>query len=246
MPRTGRGVNGLKRTETTLSIFVGRDECLVEGGDANPMKSWRNLENYGYECPRAQYVQHPLQQNLTQMGRDWGVSQKTLIGWKNAQRWDLLRKNHWERIWQDEAGSEAKSLAKTQKSEIIGRISDWKNQRESIKAELRLNTVESISPTGKKIERRLDPSERASLAKTLALIDAQLDKCYGMVGMVKEEIQGAQSKLQANGVIINISAPLQASEPIPVLSGPSPGVTVYEALPMLEPVEKPDCPVFEE
>ena len=230
------------KAEKTLSIFMGREECLLEGGAPNPLKNWQNLEFYGYDCPRTQYVQHPYSQSLTKMAREWGLTLKTLQGWKNSQRWDLLRKNYWAKIADNASESEAASLARTQKSEVIARIGHWKTQREQLLSELRANTVEAVSPTGKKIERRLDPGERAQIAKTIALCEAQLDKCLGMSGLIPDEKKGEPSKLQVNGVIINISTPGQAqSEPKEL-----PQAQVWEALPPVLEAIKPDSPVWGE
>lgn len=188
---------------------AGRNGCLLDGGEPNPLMVWQNLEAYGYDCPKSQFVLSPQQPSLDNLARVWGVPTTTINKWKAAQGWDIARRKHWGRIAERSAELSQEAIARLQAREIAERIAHWSLQRESVKADLRRGYIETQSSSGKINQVLLSPADKKNLAQTLVLIEEQLDKCMALDEAwkkIKEAQEGnKQDALKANGIVLNLN-----------------------------------------
>src|SRR5687768_14155872 len=64
-------------------------------GEPNQMLYWKNIQDYGYPCPRTEYVQSPEHPTLKKLAIKWALTLDLLINWAASQGWKQQRGRFW-------------------------------------------------------------------------------------------------------------------------------------------------------
>lgn len=153
---------------------------LTMDGEAHPQWTWRNLSDYGFLCPRREYIESPNPPELKALALRWNVGDRDILKWKEAKKWDDSRAREWQSASIEDWKKEAGTLQVIQKKEIAGQAFRWSKLRQMTEELLAKGTVPEQTATGVIYDREFSLKEIKDAASILALCDEQMARTIGM------------------------------------------------------------------